>query len=211
MINVVRLIAGRSRQLIPQTAVVGSSAIGMISGSGSANAAVVGTITIPLMMRYGVPGTFAAAVETSASMGGLIMPPMMGVGAFLMSEFLGVPYWDVVLRGFALAFVYYVSIGVAVYLLCVRLLPRDAIEKPQVPLYDKVKTAHLLLLGALSHLSDGLRRQGRIAGRALYRELHARPAGRGLSLFQIRAEGPRRSPTRRCSATSGARSKRMPR
>jgi TRAP-type uncharacterized transport system fused permease subunit len=64
----------------------------------------------------------------------------MGVGAFLMSEFLGVPYWDVVLRGFALAFVYYVSIGVAVYLLCVRLLPRDAIEKPQVPLYDKLKT-----------------------------------------------------------------------
>jgi TRAP transporter 4TM/12TM fusion protein len=140
MINVVRLIAGRSRQLIPQTAVVGSSAIGMISGSGSANAAVVGTITIPLMIRYGVPPTFAAAVETSASMGGLIMPPMMGVGAFLMSEFLGVPYWDVVVRGFALAFVYYVSIGLAVYLLCVRLLPRDAIEKPQVPLYDKVKT-----------------------------------------------------------------------
>ena len=140
MINVVRLVAGRSRQLIPQTAVIGSSAIGMISGSGSANAAVVGTITIPLMIRYGVPGTFAAAVETSASMGGLIMPPMMGVGAFLMSEFLGVPYWDVVLRGFALAFVYYASIGVAVYLLCVRLLPRDPIEKPQVPLYDKVKT-----------------------------------------------------------------------
>jgi TRAP transporter 4TM/12TM fusion protein len=141
MINVVRLIAGRSRQLIPQTAVVGSSAIGMISGSGSANAAVVGTITIPLMMRYGVPATFAAAVETSASMGGLIMPPMMGVGAFLMSEFLGVPYWDVVIRCFALAFVYYVSVGVAVYLLCVRLLPRDAIERPQVPLYDKLKTA----------------------------------------------------------------------
>src|ERR671931_194252 len=140
MINVVRLIAGRSRQLIPQTAVVGSSAIGMISGSGSANAAVVGTITIPLMMRYGVPGTFAAAVETSASMGGLIMPPMMGVGAFLMSEFLGVPYWDVVLRGFALAFVYYVSIGVAVYLLCVRLLPHDAIIAPKVPVYEKIKT-----------------------------------------------------------------------
>jgi TRAP transporter 4TM/12TM fusion protein len=141
MINVVRLVAGRSRQLIPQTAVVGSSAIGMISGSGSANAAVVGTITIPLMMRYGVPGTFAAAVETSASMGGLIMPPMMGVGAFLMSEFLGVPYWDVVLRGFALAFVYYAAIAVAVYLICVRLLPRDPIERPQVALYDKVKTA----------------------------------------------------------------------
>jgi TRAP transporter 4TM/12TM fusion protein len=141
MINVMRIIAGRSRQMVPQTAVLGSSAIGMISGSGSANAAVVGTITIPLMMRYGVPGTFAAAVETSASMGGLIMPPMMGVGAFLMSQFLGVPYWDVVLRGFALAFVYYVSIGFAIYLLCVRLLPRDAIEAPPVPIYDKIKTS----------------------------------------------------------------------
>ncbi len=59
-------------------------------------------------------------------MGGLIMPPMMGVGAFLMADFLGVPYWDVVARGFALAFVYYVSLALAVYLLCVRLLPNDA-------------------------------------------------------------------------------------
>jgi TRAP transporter 4TM/12TM fusion protein len=140
MIRVVRLIA-RSRRLIPQTAVVGSSAIGLISGSGSANAAVVGTITIPLMMRYGVPGTFAAAVETAASMGGLIDPPMMGAAAFLMAEFLGVPYWDVVLRGFALTFVYYPAIGFAVYLLCVRLLPGDKIAKPQVPLYDRVTTA----------------------------------------------------------------------
>ena len=150
MINVVRIIAGRSRQLIPQTAVVGSSAIGMISGSGSANAAVVGTITIPLMIRYGVPPTFAAAVETAASMGGLIMPPMMGVGAFLMSESLGVPYWDVVVRGFALAFVYYASVGVAVYLLCVRLLPSDAIEPPQVPLYEKLKT--LIFFSSVAYL-----------------------------------------------------------
>ena len=141
MIGVMRIIAGRSRQMVPQTAVLGSSAIGMISGSGSANAAVVGTITIPLMIRYGVPPAFAAAVETAASMGGLIMPPMMGVGAFLMAQFLGVPYWDVVVRGFALAFVYYVSVGTAVYLLCVRLLPRDAVEAPKVPPYDKIKTS----------------------------------------------------------------------
>src|SRR5262245_39966539 len=140
MVRVVRLIA-RSRRMIPQTAVVGSSAIGLISGSGSANAAVVGTITIPLMMRYGVPGTFAAAVETAASMGGLIDPPMMGAAAFLMAEFLGVPYWDVVLRGWALTFVYYISIGFAVYLLCVRLLPGDRIPKPKVPIYDKITTA----------------------------------------------------------------------
>jgi TRAP transporter 4TM/12TM fusion protein len=149
MINVVRLVA-RSRRLMPQTAVLGSSAIGLISGSGSANAAVVGTITIPLMIRYGVPPTFAAAVETSASMGGLVMPPMMGAAAFLMAEFLGVPYWDVVLRGFGFAFIYYFSIGVAIYLISVRLMPRGAIEKPQVPLYEKVATA--IFFGAVACL-----------------------------------------------------------
>ncbi len=141
MINVMRLIAGRSRQMVPQTAVLGSLAVGMVSGSGSANAAVVGSITIPLMMRYGVPGAFAGAVETSASMGGLLMPPMMGVGAFLMSDFIGVPYFEVVARGISLAIVYYLSIALAVYMLCVRLLPRDAVAPPQVPLYDHIKTS----------------------------------------------------------------------
>jgi TRAP transporter 4TM/12TM fusion protein len=141
MINVMRRLAGRRRQMVPQTAVLGSLSVGMISGSGSANAVVVGSITIPLMKRYGVPGTFAGAVETAASMGGLIMPPLMGVGAFLMSEFLGVPYWEVVLRGFALGAVYYMSLALAVYLLCVRLLPRDEVSAPQVPPYQQVKTA----------------------------------------------------------------------
>jgi TRAP transporter 4TM/12TM fusion protein len=145
MILVMQRLAGNSRQMVPQAAVMGSMAIGMVSGSGSANAVVVGTITIPLMKRYGVPGVYAGAIETAASMGGLIMPPMMGVGAFLMSEFLGVPYWDVVIRGFALAFVYYVSLALAVYLLCVRLLPREPIEAPRVSAYNQVKTAIFFL------------------------------------------------------------------
>ncbi len=141
MIAVMRRLAGRSRQMIPQTAVLGSLSVGMVSGSGSANAVVVGSITIPLMKRYGVPGTFAAAVESAASMGGLIMPPMMGVGAFLMSEFLNVPYWDVVIRGFAIAFVYYCSLAFAVYLLCVRLLPHDTVAAPKVRAYEQVRTS----------------------------------------------------------------------
>jgi TRAP transporter 4TM/12TM fusion protein len=145
MIHVMQRIAGRSRQMVPQAAVLGSLSIGMVSGSGSANAVVVGSITIPLMKRYGVPGVFAAAVETSASMGGLIMPPLMGVGAFLMADFLGVPYWDVVVRGFSLAFIYYVSLALAVYLLCVRLLPRESIEAPRVSAYDQVKTSIFFL------------------------------------------------------------------
>ena len=80
MVQFMQRIAGKSRATIPQTAVLASSAVGMISGSGAANATVVGAFTIPLMKRYGVPGEFAAAVETSASMGGLIMPPVMAVG-----------------------------------------------------------------------------------------------------------------------------------
>ena len=145
MIRVMQRLAGNSRQMVPQAAVLGSLSIGMVSGSGSANAVVVGSITIPLMKRYGVPGYFAAATETAASMGGLIMPPMMGVGAFLMSEFLGVPYWDVVTRGFSLAFIYYVSLSFAVYLICVRLLPREPIVAPTVSAYEQIKTAIFFL------------------------------------------------------------------
>jgi TRAP transporter 4TM/12TM fusion protein len=160
MINVMRRLAGRSRQMVPQTAVLGSLSIGMISGSGSANAVVVGSITIPLMKRYGVPAAFAGAVESAASMGGLIMPPMMGIGAFLMSEFLGVPYWDVVVRGFSIAVVYYVSLALAVYLICVRLLPRDTVSPPSVPLYDRAKTSIfffsvLFLIYHLGYLGTG--------------------------------------------------------
>ena len=145
MIRVMQRIAGNSRQMVPQAAVLGSLSIGMVSGSGSANAVVVGSITIPLMKRYGVPGFFAAATETAASMGGLIMPPMMGVGAFLMSEFLGVPYWDVVTRGFALAFIYYTSLAFAVYLICLRLLPREPIVAPGVSAYERIKTSIFFL------------------------------------------------------------------
>ena len=116
-----------------------------ISGSGSANAVVVGSITIPLMKRYGVPPTFAGAVETGASMGGLIMPPLMAVAGFLMAEFLGVPYWDVVVRGFAVAFVYFCSLTLAVYLLSVRLLPSQPVATPTVPIYDQIKTGIFFL------------------------------------------------------------------
>jgi TRAP transporter 4TM/12TM fusion protein len=145
MVKVMRLLAGRSRHTIPQTAVLASVAVGMISGSGSANTAVTGSFTIPLMKRYGIPGTFAGAVETSASMGGLIMPPLMAVAGFLMAEFLGVPYWDVVIRGFAVAFVYFLSLILAVYLLSVRLLSPEPVARPTVPLYDQIKTAIFFL------------------------------------------------------------------
>ncbi|MDP3098464.1 MAG: TRAP transporter fused permease subunit [Syntrophales bacterium] len=145
MVSFMRRIAGKSRQTIPQTAVLASSAVGMISGSGAANATVVGAFTIPLMKRYGVPGEFAAAVETAASMGGLIMPPVMAVAGFVMAEFLGVSYWSVMLRGFALAFIYYSTLSLSVYLLSVRLMPSTPIEAVTLPIYDQIKTAIFFL------------------------------------------------------------------
>ncbi len=140
MVQFMRRIAGKSRVTIPQTAVLASSAVGMISGSGAANATVVGAFTIPLMKKYGIPGEFAGAVECAASMGGLIMPPVMAVAGFVMAEFLGVPYWDVVLRGFSLAFIYYTTLGLSVYLVSVRLMPPDPIEKGTIPMYEQIKT-----------------------------------------------------------------------
>jgi len=145
MVSFMRRIAGKSRQTIPQTAVLASSAVGMISGSGAANATVVGAFTIPLMKRYGVPGEFAGAVETAASMGGLIMPPVMAVAGFVMAEFLGVSYWSVMLRGFALAFIYYSTLSLSIYLLSVRLMPATPIEAITLPIYDQLKTAIFFL------------------------------------------------------------------
>ncbi|NWG04632.1 MAG: TRAP transporter permease [Syntrophaceae bacterium] len=148
MVSFMRRIAGKSRQTIPQTAVLASSAVGMISGSGAANATVVGAFTIPLMKRYGVPGEFAGAVETSASMGGLIMPPVMAVAGFIMAEFLDVPYWSVAIRGFALAFIYYSTLALSIYLMSVSLLPATPIEAATMPIYDQLKTA-VFFLGIL--------------------------------------------------------------
>jgi TRAP transporter 4TM/12TM fusion protein len=145
MVHFMQRIAGKSRATIPQTAVLASSAVGMISGSGAANATVVGSFTIPLMKRYGFPGEFAGAVETAASMGGLIMPPVMAVAGFVMAEFLGVSYWSVTLRGFALAFIYYSTLGLSVYLLSVRLMPPDPIEKTTIPMYEQIKTGIFFL------------------------------------------------------------------
>ncbi|MHB8828610.1 MAG: TRAP transporter permease [Syntrophales bacterium] len=141
MVSFMRRIAGKSRHTIPQTAVLASTAVGMISGSGAANATVVGAFTIPLMKRYGVPGEFAAAVETAASMGGLIMPPVMAVAGFVMAEFLGVSYWSVVIRGFSLAFIYYSTLSLSVYLMSISKMPGSPIEGAAMPIYEQLKTA----------------------------------------------------------------------
>ena len=113
-------IAVRSPHALPQSAVLGSMAVGTVSGSGAANAITVGSATIPAMIGAGMPRPIASAIETASSLGGQLMPPVMGIAAFLMAEFMGRSYFDVVARGYAPAIIYYVGVSVSVYLLSTR-------------------------------------------------------------------------------------------
>jgi TRAP transporter 4TM/12TM fusion protein len=98
-----------------KVAVVSSSLFGTVSGSAVANVMVDGPITIPLMKRTGFRPPFAAAVESVASTGGQLMPPIMGAAAFVMAEFLAVPYAQVALWAVIPALLYYVAVFFAVH------------------------------------------------------------------------------------------------
>lgn len=120
LLRMTKTFASRSPHAIPQSAVVGSMAIGTVSGSGAANSITVGSATIPAMISAGLPPATAAAIENASSMGGQLMPPVMGIAAFLMAEFLGVDYFEVVARGWVPALIYYGSVAASVYLLAIR-------------------------------------------------------------------------------------------
>jgi TRAP transporter 4TM/12TM fusion protein len=92
-----------------KVAVVSSGLMGTISGSGVANVVTTGQFTIPLMKRFGYRAAFAGGVESTASMGGQIMPPVMGAVAFIMAETLGVAYVEVVKAAIVPAILYFVS------------------------------------------------------------------------------------------------------
>ena len=99
---------------------VSSSLFGTVSGSAVANVMVDGPITIPLMKRTGFKPPFAAAVEAVASTGGQLMPPVMGAAAFVMAEFLAVPYATVALWAAIPALLYYVAVFFAVHFVAKR-------------------------------------------------------------------------------------------
>jgi len=105
---------GRFRGGPAKVAVVASACMGTISGSAVANVAGTGAITIPLMKRVGYEPQMAAAIEAVASSGGLIMPPIMGAAAFIMSELLGVPYSRIIVYAALPAILYYLAVFAAV-------------------------------------------------------------------------------------------------
>ncbi len=93
-----------------KVAVVASALTGTISGSAASNVATTGAFTIPLMKKIGYQPTFAGAVEAAASTGGQIMPPIMGSAAFIMSEYLGIPYLTIAVAGIIPAILYFASV-----------------------------------------------------------------------------------------------------
>ncbi len=134
LMRATKRVAIRSHHAIPQSAVIGSMMIGTVSGSGSANSITVGSATIPAMIQAGLPPATAAAIENASSMGGQLMPPVMGIAAFLMAEFLGVDYFDVVARGWVPALIYFTSVSVSVYLLAIHYRTRMVIDRNAQPL-----------------------------------------------------------------------------
>jgi len=113
--DLARFTGGRFTGGAGQIAVVSSAFFGMLSGSAVANVATTGAFTIPTMKKVGYRSEFAGAIEASASSGGQIMPPIMGAGAFVMAEFLNIPYLSVMIAGLIPAIIYFAGVWAGVY------------------------------------------------------------------------------------------------
>lgn len=108
-------LAGRTRGGVAKVSVVSSALLGTINGSAIANVVTVGSFTIPLMKRSGFSPTYAAAVEATASMGGQLMPPIMGVAAFIMADMLAIPYLRIATAAIIPAFLYFFAAGAMIH------------------------------------------------------------------------------------------------
>lgn len=115
LIDLTMALVGRYTGGPAKAAVLASGLMGTVTGSIAVNAVTVGTITIPLMKQAGYRPAFAAGVESAASTGGPLLPPVMGVTAFLMAQFLGIPYYQVALAAFFPAVIYYVVLFLQVH------------------------------------------------------------------------------------------------
>ena len=129
-----------------KVAVISSGFFGTISGSSVANTVTTGTFTIPLMKSIGYEGHFAGAVEAASSTGGQLMPPIMGAAAFIMSDFIGVPYITIAIAAVLPALLYYMAVFIMIHMEAKRLglkgLPRE-----QLPNTKKIfmEGGHLLI------------------------------------------------------------------
>lgn len=132
-IDCANALAGWSSGGPAKVAVISSALCGMVSGSSVGNTVTTGSVTIPMMKKTGYAPEFAGAVEAAASTGGQIMPPIMGAAAFLMAEYMNIPYAQVALMAILPAFLYFAGIFISVHLEAKRLglkgIPRDELPK----------------------------------------------------------------------------------
>ena len=118
--NLASVLTGRTRGGPAKIAVISSGMYGTISGSATSDVVTTGSITIPMMKRLGYSGRFAGAVEVAASTGGSAMPPIMGSAAFILAEYTGVPYREVIQAALIPAIVYYLGVFLQVHFRAVR-------------------------------------------------------------------------------------------
>ena len=139
-------LAGHTTGGPAKVAVIASGFMGSVSGSSVANVVTTGSFTIPLMKSIGYKKDFAGAVEAAASTGGQIMPPVMGAAAFVMSEFLEIPYIKIAAAAVIPAIIYYVAVMIMVHLEAYKYglkgLPRERLPKTKQVLKEK---GHLIL------------------------------------------------------------------
>ena len=137
-------IAGKYRGGPAKAAVVASAGLGSISGSAIANTVTTGSITIPMMKKLGYKPEQAAGIEAAASTGGQIMPPIMGAGAFVMAQFTGVPYSDIMIASIAPALLYFFCTLLYVHIMACKLGLKSA-ETTQMVWEVMKQGAHFLL------------------------------------------------------------------
>jgi len=139
-------VAGNTKGGAGKVAVISSGLFGTVNGSAMANAVTTGAFTIPLMIRAGYRREFAAAVEATASMGGQLIPPVMGAAAFIMAESLQVPYSSIAVAAAIPGILYFVAVGVMVHFEAARQgLP--VLSRHQLPRLGSVLRRDFHLLG----------------------------------------------------------------
>jgi TRAP transporter 4TM/12TM fusion protein len=139
-------LAGRMTGGPAKVSVFSSAMLGTVSGSGVANVMMDGVFTIPMMKRIGYTATFAAAVEAVASIGGQIMPPIMAAAAFIMSDFVGVPFRQVALAATIPAVLYFFCVFVTVHFEAKRLGLRKVPREEMPDLRETLRRDGYLLL-----------------------------------------------------------------
>jgi TRAP transporter 4TM/12TM fusion protein len=138
-LDVASSIAGRYAGGPAKVSVFGSALFGMLSGSSVANAVTVGSLTIPAMIRVGYKKHFAAAVEAASSTGGQITPPVLGAAAFLMIEFLNVPYQTIIAASIVPAFMHFFGVFMQVHFEAKRYGLRGLTEEEMPRLRESLK------------------------------------------------------------------------